>query len=1444
MNILCFGFKKVLLVLLCGLAMQLSAARPLATHAFHGPDYRVGLHTHQGYPADMAAALDIELAKWRNTRANWAEADLPRLIEHANQFNAPLIVHGGISWSIIQESLAVTVVAESPLLVRFDGANPVSGEFLFAGDSLFEVGAGDQEQGTWTLNRLQGDLALANGQVLSRYRAQLNRNAAQSLRELTCTRLIVQLVLLPRGDDPLPAALFGSDGGRHRLALEPQHKNTTTDFFNQARFQMPLLAEPGHGKVADVRARFIQSLYEQLVDQISEAARDAQGRGKIAYWLLGNEPDVLIPVTPARYLDWLIAFNHILQARQAPGEMLLANVSGLGFEFDTWLAQLEKAVATALAEGRLDPAHRPFQAAAITHYLSPAQVETEHLVHTTERFVQRIRALDALFDNPQPSRLIAKEIAFQGQNGITERLLVETAAGDLETTAKATLRYYVSALKKMGYDDVVWFNQMPTGFGHGKVIDDVRSVQETALGRYLRRLNQSHADETQAPIQVTLFPSEAGLAYRLSFQPTFHEFNSLNFSLSVENGLGRKLASRQGRLDRDNHLVQGLWTDLDLGADYQVDLTYSEPGDWGADYHHVFRKPRSVKGTPLLSGERDRRKNDAVNIPDDALRQYLLDQYDLNQDGVLSVAEAAQPTFADWDLPYVRDLSGLEAFTALDYLRIKIAPQITGDRAEIVMPTLTASDLHTLRLTGFTLAETWTVPASVGSLTFSTSGNFGRLDLTNCDRLAVVLVDDQLNTTPVPLFGNPTLIHLSLAGVVIDQPSALHGVQVDVDTDFLRCTFPNTADLGFFRVAGKLKFLECTINRIRGRFREVDELRFVHNGLSAEQLQGILFENDLDQLPYLSVIQEPLGVWPQFNSVPGLTRLELIDCGLETPSGQAVKPSYPPQLRHLSLTGNRLTYLPLYQTLPLETLNLAGNELRSTWRLRFCPTLETLDISNNPSLSKVEELGFLTRLRRLEFRRCGFRQFPDVFLVPTLTALFGKGNSFSDQCGQAAYYLNDTTRWYIVDAVARLPGTTDLLCGASDQEPAPVFDDQPLRALAATAQGDQILLSWQGGARRNFQFERYLLETGAAWRQTEGDPYQTQLSLALIDERGEFFLSSVGGQMDPLQNADTIDQVALSLDKTTTSWRYPLPHVPVDQGWLVDLDFTNQSSLPATVTVLAVSRAGATSTLQTLTLAGRQQQRHGLDELLGSVAREAVSWVLFVSDQPLAVQQTLSRAEAQHLMSQQPLAPAYAREGFFHLPKKDRRFFRALVFTNTHLDLAVQIKVWRYFEDGRNDSPEVLNLAPGEKWVGLAADLVGLDRDDSMLRWEADLPVVDMMIYGRVAPFTMLSTDVQTNRAGFRGSIGLVDPLDDVIVTNTSEFPMVVRFYHDDQPGRQQRISLPRFGTRRMPRDILFPEQVDLPVYYESDGPVRVSWLSFRRWPSYSKSIRRERSLP
>lgn len=1432
----CFGFKKVLLVLLWGLAMLLPAATPLPSHRFHGPDYRVGLHTHQGYPADMAAALDVELAKWRNTRAGWAEADLPRLIEHANQFQAPLIVHGGISWSIIQQSLQPTVVTQAPLRVHFAAAAPAPGEFLFHGDTLYEVGELDPEQATWSLHRLQGDHDLASGETLTRYRAVLHADAATSLRRLDCARLIVQLVLLPRADDPLPAVLFGAASGGHRLALDTRQKNTATEFFNMARFQAPLLAEGGHGKALDARTRFVQTLYAQVVDQISAAARDDRGHSKIAYWLLGNEPDVLIPVTPTRYLDWLLAFDQILQSRQAPGELLLTNVSGLGFECDTWLAQLEQAMVAALADGRLNPARRPFHAAAITHYLNPENLDTKHLGNMTARFTQRIRALDALFDDPRPSRLIAKEIAFQGQSEVTAQLLAETAPGELQPGAKQRLRGYVTALKQMGYDDLVWFNQMPTGFGHGKLIHGVSDVRETGLGRYLRQLNQSFGDAAQAPIQATLTPSERGLAFRLAFQPTFHAYTALDYRLTLENAAGRKLAHSQGVLTRDNRLVQGLWTDLDLGddygddvaADYRVVLQYSAPEETEAAFFQVFR-PASL--TPLATAsfkQQSRRKDDVVSIPDDAFRQFLLAEYDLDQDGVLTVGEAALPTLANWDLPYVTDLTGLEAFTALDFVSLRIAPDPNGALAEITMPTLVAPNLTDLRLRGIRLAETWVAPASLETFGFTTKGNLGRLDMSACAKLAILVVDDQSNTTPVPLFSDVGLFYLSLAGVVVDQPSYLRSVRVDYDAEFLRCAFPADADLGFFRVAGKLKFQQCQMDRVRGRFRDLNELRFARNGLNAAQLSRFLSENDLAQLPFLSVINEPLDLWPLLDGVQGLTRLELINCGLATPEYPESQPNFPPQLRHLSLEGNRMTRLFYTPMLELKTLDVSSNDLTSTANLRVFPAIELLDVSNNPRLREMIELGFMSRLEYLNIRRCSFYRFPDIFLVPTLRTFYGSSNPLVRQCRDAAFYLNDRTRWYATQVGTRLPGTTDLLCDPDDEIAPPVFGEQFLRSVNATAQGDQILLRWQGGARRNFQVEQFVLESNAAWRPVAVDPFQNQFGLELLDDAGEFVLSSRTPLVEGPRIFDYIDQAALSLTKSSARWRYPLPHVPVDQGWSVTLNFTNQSSQPASVQALAVSPAGETSLLRTIALAGAEQSRIGLDVLLGSVAREAAPWVLFVSDQPLTVEQTIVRAELQEQVSRQMLAPAHATEGFIYLPEKTHRYFRALVFTNTNLDLAVQIRLRRYRDDETLEYADTLNLAPGEKWVGLAEDLVSLDYHDAMLRWEADIPIVDFAIYGTVAPFTMLSADNQTNRAATRGTLAGTDFAEDVTVINTVDFPAVVRFYHDDVPGRQRIIHLPAFGVQRIPRDWFFLDALDAPIHYEADAPVRVSRVRTR----------------
>ena len=80
-------------------------------------------------------------------------------------------------------------------------------------------------------------------------------------------------------------------------------------------------------------------------------------------------------------------------------------------------------------------------------------------------------------------------------------------------------------LKALGYDDVFWFNPMPTGYGHGKLIDDVRQVRETAFGRYLRRLNEAVvAPEREPPVQFSIDRRAEDLSFRIAFPATVHGF--------------------------------------------------------------------------------------------------------------------------------------------------------------------------------------------------------------------------------------------------------------------------------------------------------------------------------------------------------------------------------------------------------------------------------------------------------------------------------------------------------------------------------------------------------------------------------------------------------------------------------------------------------------------------------------------------------------------------------------------------------------------------------------------------------------------------------------------------------------------------------------------------------------------------------------------------------
>ncbi|CAM2006696.1 leucine-rich repeat domain-containing protein [Acanthopleuribacter pedis] len=1366
---------------------------------YETPDYRIGLHTHQGYPAEMAALLDEELMQWRGVRAGWADADLNHLIDHANQFNAPLLSHGGISWRIERRDLAVAVVQQTPLRLRVDPLQALHvGDFLFHAQGAFRV-AVVAADGLITLQPFQGDSLLPKDTGrLSVYRAVLHEDAAQSLRELTVARVMVQLVLLPALDDPLPPLFFQENRGDAGIGVGANAK-AAAPLFAHPRFQPPAL--PAVGKRADERALFVRQLTRDLIAQITAAARTENGGSKIAYWLLGNEPDSLIPVAPDRYLDWLTAFHDLLRETEAPGQLVLANLSGYNPGFDGWLHGLQEEMEQRLEDGRLDPAARPFEAVAITHYLTYDSFETKALREVTERLQRVSRDIAALFTGARPLQFIAKELAFAGQPAEHRTWAQSGGDGELRPEIKQRIRAYLNTLKSMGYDDLVWFNQMPTGYGHGRLIDSVTNARETGLGRFLRLLNQPVA----SPLLAEFKTADGFFDFRLLFESTRLGYSGGRFTLWAEDAAGNRLAVSRGVLNGDTMQADGRFF-LDTPA-AALHLRFETGHAENETFFWSFAPVAAPRQTAALV-----KRKEVIDIPDIAFARFLLARFDANEDGLLTTDEVADVEEIDWELPStIKDLTGLDAFANLKTLRIVYG---SAGNIPIHFPSLADLPLRAIRLFHFYLSEPLVTPPELERLSMTLVGDSQSADLRGSPRLNSLY----LRGARQPLFGKHVLRDLSFDGVVVDDPAGFSQVRVTEQCLIQACRVAPRFDLGGMGFGGRVRMIKTPFVLLRADLSEVTHLFLDDNNLTSDSLDRILQENDWDALEVLDVRNALLDRFPDLANVPGLKNLRLIRCDL--PGLPAV--SLPPNLTSLNLAENQMTEVVFSPSTALQGLDLSGNRLEIAVNLRGLPNLLRLDVSDNRRLPRIDGLPFCRGLESLYFRNTNIPVFPDLRVLPRLARVYGYGSPLVDQCGEAELYMT-SSHWQEGDGF-RTPTNTNLLCTPDEREQGPVFPDRPLRALSWVPQGDQWLLTWKGGTRRNYQPERVKLTGVGAWTNEAGGSYETRRRIMLAEADVAFELAAVA-EPDEAGSSPQIDVQRFSLQQQAAPWVYILPHVPLDRGWSQVIELSAAAGA-VTVDLEGVAPDGVVVFTKQLTLAPGQTQSESIDALIEPLDREVLHWMRLRADGPLDAFQVLGRRESD-ARTRDRLQPAYALEGVAHLPPRADHWFAGLVFVNPGSQPA-SLMLWHHNDHGALIGRETLTLQPGQQWKVLADDAFALQRRASLLRWASDVSLREMVLYGNRRPFTHLFSEWQTDTVMSRGFLEQVTDDTELTFLNSEDNITLIRLFQGDEPDSERRVTLTPWGVQTVSLRDLYADPTAGPIRFEADSAVGARALFFQ----------------
>ncbi len=99
------------------------------------PDYRIGLHTHMGYPRELADALDQWNEEMGRVSPQWRAMDTDALLAHAVAFRPTVLSHGGLSWDIQTQGYRLARAAET----HSNELVLTSTEGLEAGSWLFSI---------------------------------------------------------------------------------------------------------------------------------------------------------------------------------------------------------------------------------------------------------------------------------------------------------------------------------------------------------------------------------------------------------------------------------------------------------------------------------------------------------------------------------------------------------------------------------------------------------------------------------------------------------------------------------------------------------------------------------------------------------------------------------------------------------------------------------------------------------------------------------------------------------------------------------------------------------------------------------------------------------------------------------------------------------------------------------------------------------------------------------------------------------------------------------------------------------------------------------------------------------------------------------------------------------------------------------------------------------
>ncbi len=1365
----------------------------LATFA-GAPDYRIGLHTHMGYPRDLAAALDAWNARLGRSAAGWLTMDEAALTRHAETFAPSLLVHGGLAWEM--ETRAYRL--KKPIAAGENRAFLTSTERLQAGEWLF-VG-----REAWIVRQVAADglvvvsrhgsarAAFPAGAKATAYRSVLNRRAAETLRRYRGGPVLAQITTIP-GAPKLPD-YFAKSGKKPRESWSLSGDGVRGDYlYAHPRFQPPALFTEAStpGKTAAEPAAldgFMRRQFRQYLDDVIAAGGQVNGASKIAYWLLGNEPDSMLPIEPAFYARWTTLLAEVLEERGHSGKIVLANVNGGNAQFDVWLDRLGDAFADMIAAGELDSRRPPFQAAAITFYLNPFALEREPLEVQTRRHRRGIDRIRDLFADPGSIAYIVKEAALQDISE-ADRVRLDLparpflAGQPLDDAAKTLIRRYVAHLKQAGYAHVVWFNQMPTGAWHGDLIEDAATARETSLGRFLRALNQPPPQ----PLSLDVRAIGGTRHWRAELRKTELAFAHGPFRvwLYTTSGEARLIAEGDARMDGQTvrfatggklpAVVDGAWLDLR----FDPDLT-------------GFRRAFAVTAplAPVAPLAADFPNKLELQFPDPALRDHMLENHDSNRDGVLSAGELGAVKFLDLVDKPVRDLTGVGLLENLRSLSVFNAPLVKTPPLDRLQALVTARFIDT------ELDAAPVLPVGLTTLVL--------------DRNHIAEPPD---LSRLPVLQSAVLGNMAW-GRVPPQPPRLERLTV--------------RNLGLSTLDG------LRANRLT-RLEIIDETLGSLDGLSGlNALETLRLENvaapalDPGDLPpslaALFLIGANFGAPLDLAAAASLTTLSI-----QRYRGQGLaSASLPPNLSTLSLAGNALTALPdLTVAANLTDLDVSRNQLAALPPFEATPPkLVRLNCSGN-LLSALPDLTPWRFLENLDCSDNNLTQFPAVNANSSLTRLDCRNNRIPvDQCLRAKR-IQAQGRWtttqirFTANTFFFTPQKAGALdCEGVDADPG----ETPLASARAFWHGDDIILSWSGGARRNRQPESYDIFL------IDGAPVQIARGVQSTSYRVE---AAGGGARQyrvlwrarPSQT-DADDVIELTVQPPpATGYVYNLPHAPRVPQWAAAVTLVNPGEETAAASLTAFDAQGAPlAETPILALTPGQSLETALDELFDPGLWPDLAWVQVVSDRALEVNHHIG-LRSQPTVAEFLTPPTTGRQGAVFAPEPSPGRWTGLVMLNPG-PLALETVLERRDSLGELIGQRTIPLEPGEKQLGLAAALFPEPAArDTHLSWRADRPLAVLSLQGDITPWTHMDGYLPTGDGVGSGVFPIAESGSTLTLINRTPLVNRVRLEHGP---RSITVWLDPHGHLRVDLADVLPDLTAGALWVTADAPIE-GFVGLRR---------------